>query len=191
MGCNADCSTSVCGDGIINTTAGEVCDDSGESASCNINCTPAVCGDGITNTTSGEQCDDAGPSSGCTASCELILTISGRVFDDADASQVFDGGESGIDGVTVVLYDVAADSCQSVATAGGGLYSFGDLRTKDYRVYETAGETAGALTECPPTESTIDFANKTVIPGTIADPCLLYTSPSPRDVEESRMPSSA
>ena len=24
-----------------------------------------------------------------------------------------------------------------------------------------------------------------------ADPCLLYTSPSPRDVEESRMPSSA
>ena len=25
----------------------------------------------------------------------------------------------------------------------------------------------------------------------LAEPCLLYTSPSPRDVEESRMPSSA
>ena len=25
----------------------------------------------------------------------------------------------------------------------------------------------------------------------LSDPCLLYTSPSPRDVEESRMPSSA
>jgi hypothetical protein len=182
VGCNANCSNSVCGDGIINTTAGEVCDDSGESASCNANCSNSVCGDGITNTTSGEQCDDAGPSSGCTASCELIFTISGRVFDDADASQVFAGGESGIDGVTVVLYDVAADSCQSVATAGGGLYSFGDLRTKDYRVYETAGETAGALTECPPTESTTDFANKTVIPGTIADPPT-YMSTTPNRID--------
>ena len=27
--------------------------------------------------------------------------------------------------------------------------------------------------------------------GTLFEPCLLYTSPSPRDVEESRMPSSA
>ena len=27
--------------------------------------------------------------------------------------------------------------------------------------------------------------------GTYINPCLLYTSPSPRDVEESRMPSSA
>ena len=27
--------------------------------------------------------------------------------------------------------------------------------------------------------------------GNVIDPCLLYTSPSPRDVEESRMPSSA
>ena len=27
--------------------------------------------------------------------------------------------------------------------------------------------------------------------GTLVDACLLYTSPSPRDVEESRMPSSA
>ena len=112
----------------------------------------------------------------------MIFTISGRVFDDADASQVFDGGESGIDGVTVVLYDVAADSCQSVATAGGGLYSFGDLRTKDYRVYETAGETAGALTECPPTESTTDFANKTVIPGTITDPPT-YMSTTPNRID--------
>ena len=35
----------------------------------------------------------------------------------------------------------------------------------------------------------IDEVIKT--PSTIHDPCLLYTSPSPRDVEESRMPSSA
>ena len=37
-----------------------------------------------------------------------------------------------------------------------------------------------------------DIANLLAATGTIASStCLLYTSPSPRDVEESRMPSSA
>ena len=43
--------------------------------------------------------------------------------------------------------------------------------------------------------STIDFGeNKSITVGDLAEydfSCLLYTSPSPRDVEESRMPSSA
>ena len=33
--------------------------------------------------------------------------------------------------------------------------------------------------------------NLRYLPGHPLEPCLLYTSPSPRDVEESRMPSSA
>ena len=33
--------------------------------------------------------------------------------------------------------------------------------------------------------------NSVIHPGTLIYTCLLYTSPSPRDVEESRMPSSA
>ena len=38
----------------------------------------------------------------------------------------------------------------------------------------------------------ISIANKYLLPKQIKDNgCLLYTSPSPRDVEESRMPSSA
>ena len=37
----------------------------------------------------------------------------------------------------------------------------------------------------------IDIGGGNIITATISCACLLYTSPSPRDVEESRMPSSA
>ena len=42
--------------------------------------------------------------------------------------------------------------------------------------------------------SSLALATKRILPDThisLYDHCLLYTSPSPRDVEESRMPSSA
>ena len=42
--------------------------------------------------------------------------------------------------------------------------------------------------ECP--EDTVIFADEIVIPNTMTT-CLLYTSPSPRDLSTSRMPSSA
>jgi cysteine-rich repeat protein len=54
----------ACGDGIVNTTAGEECDDGGESATCNYNCTPHAYGDGIVNTTAGEECDDGNTQDG-------------------------------------------------------------------------------------------------------------------------------
>ena len=37
----------------------------------------------------------------------------------------------------------------------------------------------------------VNGSNKSFLNGYISQRCLLYTSPSPRDVEESRMPSSA
>jgi len=37
----------------------------------------------------------------------------------------------------------------------------------------------------------VEFRHKSGVGNEITDVCLLYTSPSPRDVEESRMPSSA
>ena len=41
------------------------------------------------------------------------------------------------------------------------------------------------------TERILYYTGKTYKIGEVHDGCLLYTSPSPRDVEESRMPSSA
>lgn len=96
--CNADCTGAVCGDGQINATAGETCDDGntdggdgcdvfcvvecgngrldgdeecddgGESATCDRNCTMATCGDGTRNPTAGESCD-LGSKNGPDAWC--------------------------------------------------------------------------------------------------------------------------
>ena len=40
-------------------------------------------------------------------------------------------------------------------------------------------------------QETLDFCKNQVLKGAIVSACLLYTSPSPRDAHESRMPSSA
>ena len=40
-------------------------------------------------------------------------------------------------------------------------------------------------------EVSADDYNGLVLPGGVINPCLLYTSPSPRDRQKSRMPSSA
>ena len=37
----------LCGNGILNISAGEECDDGGESATCDSDCTHVICGDGI------------------------------------------------------------------------------------------------------------------------------------------------
>ena len=70
--CNADCSSSSCGDGIVNTTAGEECDDAANNSdtladACRTSCLDASCGDSVVDT--GEQCDP--PDGGaCSASCQ-------------------------------------------------------------------------------------------------------------------------
>jgi hypothetical protein len=118
--CNSNCTTSVCGDGILNPTAGEVCDeggetesctvfcvlhgcgngevevneecdDSGESATCNANCTNSVCGDGVLNTTAGEACDDGAETENCTSSCTVPGCGDGVVDSN---EQCDDSGES-------------------------------------------------------------------------------------------------
>ena len=106
--------------------------------------------------------------------------VSGRLWNDANVNGVIDSGESGIPGVTVVLYDVANNSCQSVSTDSNGHYSFTGLADGDYRIYEAAGETTPAPAVCPPTESVADSNTATVTPGTIADPTNFASSTANR-----------
>ncbi|UCC30611.1 MAG: IPTL-CTERM sorting domain-containing protein [Phycisphaerales bacterium] len=81
-GCDADCTPADCGDGTLNTTAGEECDDGVDNSdttpdACRTDCKEAYCGDGTVDT--GEVCDDGNTveEDACTNSCERgIPTVS-------------------------------------------------------------------------------------------------------------------
>jgi len=73
--CDPDCSLSICGDGMLNSLAGEECDDARESPHCNgeDKCKRPVCGDATLNHLAGEECDDGNlvGSDGCSPQCKL------------------------------------------------------------------------------------------------------------------------
>ena len=85
--CNLDCTTRSCGDGKVNKTAGEECDNIGLNANdhdCTLNCKLNKCGDGLANTagpSNTEQCDDGNliETDGCTNSCTLPSCGNGLV----------------------------------------------------------------------------------------------------------------
>lgn len=87
--CDANCTAVSCGDGDLNATAGEICDDAGESASCDANCTFAVCGDGTTNATAGETCDTSGQTAACDSDCTAVSCGDGHT--NAQAGEQCDG----------------------------------------------------------------------------------------------------
>ncbi|MEI6175856.1 MAG: SdrD B-like domain-containing protein [Verrucomicrobiota bacterium] len=62
-------------------------------------------------------------------------SLGDRVWNDINANGVQDGGETGIDGVTVTLYNAAGNTVErTTTTAGGGLYSFDSLLGGTYYV---------------------------------------------------------
>jgi cysteine-rich repeat protein len=101
--CDADCTTAGCGDGTINTTAGEICDDGGESPTCDADCTPAVCGDGTHNAPAGEQCDDGGESAACDVDCTPVICGDGML--NVTAGEECDDGNN-----------LDADGCEADCT---------------------------------------------------------------------------
>ena len=72
-GCDADCTAVVCGDGIVNTMAGESCDDGNtvDGDGCDSDCILAICGDGTEGP--GEECDDGNTADGdgCSSVCRF------------------------------------------------------------------------------------------------------------------------
>jgi len=142
--CNADCTLTLCGDGYINTTANEGCDDNntddgdGCSALCKLE-EPAVCGDGIVQV--GEDCDTNGfntvtcNGTMCTTSeCgdgyfnEIAEECDGQGFCNADCTTDwscdlgFYGSDDGCDCGCGMLDpdcdDETMDACEWVNNAG-------------------------------------------------------------------------
>ncbi len=78
-GCSSSCVLEICGDSVVQSGQGEICDEGGETATCDDDCTPVVCGDGNANQAAGEECDDGNttPGDGCDGSCafEYVLYV--------------------------------------------------------------------------------------------------------------------
>lgn len=66
--CDRDCTAAACGDGYVNSAAGEICDPGtgttadpavavADSAACDSDCTEIVCGDEHVNPNAGEECE--------------------------------------------------------------------------------------------------------------------------------------
>ncbi|MBI3336582.1 DUF4215 domain-containing protein [Candidatus Peregrinibacteria bacterium] len=71
--CDSDCTAVSCGDGKLNTTAGETCDDgnSSNTDACPATCKTAVCGDGYVRANV-EECEPS-LSSSCNTQCNLLI----------------------------------------------------------------------------------------------------------------------
>jgi hypothetical protein len=89
------------GDGILDVTAGEVCDTSGESVTCDADCTAVSCGDTVVNAAAGETCDDGGESATCDIDCTAVTC--GDTVVNITAGEICDDGvNSGLSGSCAV-----------------------------------------------------------------------------------------
>ncbi len=63
-----------------------------------------------------------------------VVSLGNLVWADTDNSGTVNGGETGLNGITVRLYTGGGALVTTVTTAGGGLYSFPNLAPGDYYV---------------------------------------------------------
>ena len=105
-------------------------------------------------------------------------TIMGTVWPDTDGDgQLAEAGR--FEGVTVELRDEDGNIIQTTTTDINGDFSFTNLPDGIYTVVITDED------------NVLNGFEHTDSPNGASDTCLLYTSPSPRDLSTSRMPSSA
>ncbi len=115
-GCHDDCQFARCGDGIIDSTLNEACDDgdgnSNQPNGCRPNCQLPRCGDNILD--DGEVCDDGDVinGNGCSADCTSDETCGNGVVDAFKGEVCDDGGN--VDG------DHCSADCTSTEACGNG-----------------------------------------------------------------------
>jgi len=117
--CDNDCTLPVCGDGHLNTHAGEVCDHGANNGTngdtCDAVCRLVSCGNGIVDF--GEQCDPgtgspATNSATCDLDCTAVFCGDGLV--NTVAGEVCDDGAS--NGDPCAYGDNACTRCNSTCT---------------------------------------------------------------------------
>ncbi len=123
--CDTDCTFAWCGDGSINATMGEICDDgadNGMPARCDSECqVPGIeCGNARVD--SGEACDDGNVSNrdACLNNC--VSAVCGDGYLRAGVEECDDGNASNRDGCTTdcVLVDPSTTTPATKGTGSGG-----------------------------------------------------------------------
>ena len=132
--CDVDCTLAVCGDGTLNTAAGETCDDAGQSATCDTDCSPPVCGDALLNSDAGEFCDDGVNDSTGPLGCEPGCAPPGGC-----GNGLVETGETCDD----MGWSPACDTDCTAATCGDGT-----LNVYAGEICDGAGETGICDTDC-------------------------------------------
>lgn len=131
--CNVDCTASLCGDGKLNLSADEACDDGNElnDDGCVAECVLPTCGDGFVH--AGEEaCDDGNlvDGDGCSATCEFEPL--GKIFlTSSNGTPGFHGYDIGTDTWSTLTSPPAVTQSQ-LTNDGQVVYMMGSNNT----VYE-------------------------------------------------------
>lgn len=78
------------------------------------------------------------------------VTISGFVYHDINHNEVKDPTESGIENVTIVLYNTQQNNCKSVLTDSQGFYQFTNVLNGTYDLIEAFGQSVPTPDVCTP-----------------------------------------
>jgi uncharacterized repeat protein (TIGR01451 family) len=83
---------------------------------------------------------------------DLGGNVSGFVFDDINHNGSKDGGEQGIEDVTIVLHNLTNNDCETQKTDENGYFLFDNILVSEFNLVESANETLPIAFNCPPNE---------------------------------------
>lgn len=78
--------------------------------------------------------------------------VSGYVFNDINHNGSKDGGEQGIENVTIVLHNLTNNDCETQKTDANGYFLFDNILVSTFNLVESANETLPIAFNCPPNE---------------------------------------
>lgn len=80
------------------------------------------------------------------------VSISGYVYHDTNHNEIKDAVETGLENVTIVLYNTQENNCKSVLTNSNGYYEFTNVLNGTYNLIESYGQSVPTPDICTPTE---------------------------------------
>lgn len=81
------------------------------------------------------------------------VTVNGYVYQDDNHNALREGGESGIENVTIVLFNKNLNNCKSVLTDANGFYQFSNVLNGEYDLIESFGQSVPTPDVCTPAET--------------------------------------